>query len=220
MYNIRDQMRFSVRKSITPVQQFNVADTEIKDLVELVNEILEDFNPRNGFTIEKNSANIAKFDELVRIYRTLDLHGQSIKNVLNPIDAQDAATKNYVDLRCDIYVSANTTITTKDEFQTFQLTAERMLFTTLNAEESVINLAPDTFYRVQVVGKKTVGVSAAIRLKQGLQVIKYLDVARNVTVFDFTVLISLQAVDFISIEVRKNTEESVEIKVTIIIERI
>ena len=210
-------LRFSVRKSIKPLQGTEISDRQIDDLVEAK---MQSFTARDGFAIEKNGQNIARFADWIRFYQTLDMHSLQIKNVHNPTDDQDVATKIYVDRKCDIYTTLDTVINNRVDYQKVQLNAERISDTTLDRAKSGINLLPNHFYRILVVGTRTFGQTATIRLLLGLQALTQMDLTLRQTAFDFSAIISLQEAGILSFDAKKNSAEDLELKATIIIERI
>ena len=211
------RQRFSVKKSSQQTSELpELVDKEVEDLVD---KKMQNFVSKNGFSIEKDSVRIASFAEWIDFYRPMNMHSKPITNVSNPVQPQDVATKSYVDLKCDIYTTTANEITSQASYHKIGLNSDRTLHTALDDSKTGINLPAGYFYRIQVVGVRTQGISATVRIALGNVTHRYQDVIRNQT-FEFTSIFYLQQAGVISLEAKKIAAENVKIKAVIIIERI
>ena len=210
------RQRFSVKKSKQTLELSELVDKEVEEWVE---KKMQNVAAKNGFSVEKDSVSIATFAEWIDFYRPMNMHSKPITNVLNPVQPQDVATKNYVDMKCDIYTTTANEIISQTIFQKIGLNSDRTIHTTLNDSKTGINLPAGYFYRIQVVGVRTRGISATVRIALGNATQRYEDVIRNPT-FELTSSFSLHQAGVISLEAKKIATENVQIEAVIIIERI
>ena len=214
------RQRFSVKKFSK--QTLELPDLVDKEVEEWVDRKMQNLAAKNGFSVEKDSVGIATFAEWIDFYRPMNMHSKPITNVSNPVQPQAVATKKYVDMKCDIYTTTDTvfnTVINTVEYQKIHLNSGRTIHTALDDSKTGINLPAGYFYRIQVVGVRTQGISATVRIALGNVTHRYLEVIRNQT-FEFTSIFYLQQAGVISLEAKKIAAENVKIKAVIIIERI
>ena len=211
------RQRFSVKKFSK--QTLELPDLVDKEVEEWVDRKMQNLAAKNGFSVEKDSVGIANFAEWIDFYRPMNMHSKPITNVLNPVQPQDVATKTYVDMKCDIYTTTANEITSQASYHKIGLNSDRTLHTALDESKTVINLPAGYFYRIQVVGVRTQGISATVRIALGNVTHRYLEVIRNQT-FEFTSIFYLQEDGVMSLQAKKIATETVQIQAVLIIERI
>lgn len=218
--------RWSVQKTSADNNEY--IDSQLllmeNDFEKFMSSKLAAFEPQTDFIIRdrnNTSRKVAEFSDWIELYRTVDMHNKPIKNLLNPTDDTDAATKQYVNERSpkgDLYEGPALALTDKESYQTFALkTVRDPTISTLIGNR--ISLETGT-YKILIVGNRTEGSSFTVKLILAEnQTLRGVDVTKQPG-FDFSHIMILQGHGEIILQAKKLANENVKARAVLLIEKI
>ena len=205
-------MRWSVKKSVVD----NKTETNS----------ITTYEPNSGFTIKKDNSIIAKFDNWLSFYRTIDVNNMPVKNVPDPTEDQDAVNKRYVENtllylrpKRDLFEIPLMEVTDKNEFEKVALlpkTAYNAEISSYNPVNRTITLDPGVYKIIVILGRSDVA-SSTIKLSIGNQILRQVDLVRYTSV-DFTSVIDLRSNTDITLQAKKSSSENAKFKGSLLIE--